>query len=93
MMRSAKSLLEFEDLRFRLAHTDNKVEREQMLDRMAAILREEIVRTEAALETARRDSRLGYEWETDYIYTPEVIEEKLKLLRLTLDRQIPACRR
>ena len=93
MMRSAESLLEFEDLRFRLAHTDNKVEREKLLDRMAEILREEIVRTEAALETARRDSRLGYEWETDYIYAPEVIEEKLKLLRLTLDRQVPARRR
>jgi hypothetical protein len=47
----------------------------------------------ACLETARRDSRLGYQWETDYIYTPEVIEEKLKLLRLTLDHQIPASRR
>ena len=60
-----------------------------MLRQMEQILKQEIKRTEAALETARRDSRLGYEWEQDYIYTPDTIEEKLKLLRVTLSEQIP----
>jgi hypothetical protein len=36
---------------------------------------------------------LGYEWETDYFYTPEALEEKLRLLRLTLEEQIPAYRK
>ena len=92
MMRSEQALIEFEDLRFGLSKTDDLAERGLMLERMSAILEEEIVRTEASLEGARRDSRLGYEWEQDYIYTPHTIEEKLKLLRLTLTQQIPAYR-
>jgi len=59
---------------------------------MSAILKDEMARTRASLETQRRDSRLGYEWEQDYFYTPYVLEEKLKLLRVTLDQQIPAYR-
>ncbi len=93
MMRSAEALLEFEDLRFRFATGGNSVEGEQMLDRMTAILREEIIRTEAAWETSRRDSRLGYEWEHDYFYTPDDLKEKLDLLRVTLNQQMPAYRR
>jgi hypothetical protein len=38
MVRSAEALVEFEDLRFRLASGGNDVEREQMLDLMTAIL-------------------------------------------------------
>ena len=59
---------------------------------MTALLREERERTVSSREAAHRDSRLGYEWEQDYIYTPDTIEEKLKLLDDTLDRQIPAYR-
>jgi hypothetical protein len=36
MVRSAEALVEFEDLRFRLASSGNDVEREQMLDLMTA---------------------------------------------------------
>jgi hypothetical protein len=57
---------------------------------MTVIIQEEIPRTRAALETARRDSRLGYEWEQDYIYWPEVIEKKLQMLKITLNDEIPA---
>jgi hypothetical protein len=64
-----------------------------MLDRMAEILEHEITRTRASLETARRDSRLGYEWENDYMYWPGVLEKKLELLQVTLSEQIPAYRR
>jgi hypothetical protein len=91
MMRSAEALVEFEDLRFRLASGEDSAAG-QALDRMTAILQDEIIRTEAAWETARRDSRLGYEWEQDYFYTPEDLKEKLHLLRLTLNEQLPAFR-
>jgi hypothetical protein len=57
------------------------------------LLQEERERTMSSRETARRDSRLGYEWEQDYIYTPDTIEEKLKLLDDALNCQIPAYRR
>ena len=93
MLRSNEALLEFEDLRFHLAKTGDASERRRMLERMTVILREEIPRTQAALETARRDSRLGYEWEEDYIYWPEVIEKKLHMLQVTLNEEIPAYRR
>jgi len=92
MMRSDRAVLEFEDLRFRLAHCGDRAESVRLLNRMAAIVFEEIQRTADSLETARRDSRLGYEWEQDYIYTPDIIEEKLKVLRVTLEQHIPAFR-
>lgn len=88
MMLSDAAVLEFEDLRFRLA----KGERAG-LDRMEAIAKEELARTLDSLETARRDSRLGYEWEQDYIYTPFTIEEKIKLLQRTLGHEIPEYRK
>jgi hypothetical protein len=93
MMRSEHAVLEFEDLRYRLAKTGDVAECRRLLDRMVAIANEEVARTEASLETARRDSRLGYEWEQDYIYRPEVIQQKLLLVRTILEEQIPAYRR
>jgi hypothetical protein len=93
MMRSDQAILEFEDLRFHLDKTSGRAARSRMLLRMSAILKDEIARTRASLETQRRDSRLGYEWEQDYFYTPYVLEEKLKLLRVTLDQQVPAYRK
>jgi len=90
MMRSDRAVLEFEDMRFRLAKTGDRTIRLDLLKRMTALLEEERTRTQHSLETARRDSRLGYEWEQDYIYTPDHIEEKLKLIDLTLKEQIPA---
>jgi hypothetical protein len=85
--------VEFEDLRFHVANTNDRSERLRMVDRMTEILKEEIVRTQASLETARRDSRLGYEWEQDYMYWPEVLEKKLQLLQVTLNEQIATYRR
>jgi hypothetical protein len=93
MMRSNKSVVEFEDLRFHLAKTDTPQEQKRILDRMTGILKEELLRTNSSLETARRDSRLGYEWEEDYIYWPESIEKKIQLLKKTLNEEIPAYRR
>jgi hypothetical protein len=93
MMRSGQAILEFEDLRFRLAKSGDKPERRKMLVRMSAMLREEIARTQASLEAARRDSRFGYEWEQDYFYTPDVLAEKLKQLRRALEIEIPEYRK
>ena len=64
-----------------------------MLDRMTEIVEAEIVRAERSRETAERDSRLGYEAEMDYVYTPRVIGEKLEVLREVRDEQIPAYRK
>ena len=93
MMRSDQAVLEFEDLRFRLSKAGDRSEQSRMLDRMVSILREEIPRTEASREAALRDSRLGYEWEQDYFYSPYTLEEKLKLLHVTLEEQIPSYRK
>jgi len=93
MMRSDHAVLEFEDLRFRLNHGRDKLGKARLLDRMTAILQDEIPRTLASREAIRRDSRLGYEWEEDYFYTPFILDKRLELIRDTLDRQIPAWRR
>jgi hypothetical protein len=93
MMRSNDAVLEFENLRFHLAKTNSSSEQREGLDRMTTILKQEITRTDAALETAERDSRLGYEWEEDYMYWPQTLKLKLELLHLTLDKEIPAYRR
>jgi hypothetical protein len=93
MMRSDVAILDFEDLRFRLNHASDQEGKKRMLDRMAEILREEITRTQSALETTRRDSRLGYEWENDYFYTPYVLREKLTQLHEVLEDELPAYRR
>jgi hypothetical protein len=56
---------------------------------MTAILRDEITRTEAVLDAARRDSRLGSAWEEEYMYWLQTIEAKLALLRSDAQKQIP----
>lgn len=93
MLRSLHAILEFEDLRFRLVKTDEPDKAKPLIDRMTEILSAELYRTEASLETARLDSRLGYEHEMDYVYTPYVLNEKVRLLRETLEQQIPAYRK
>jgi hypothetical protein len=93
MMRSEYAISEFEGLRLALAKTTVAAEQRDLLEKMTGLLREERERTQSSWETARRDSRLGYEWEQDYIYTPDIIAEKLKLLDDTLNNQIPAYRR
>jgi len=89
MLRSNQAILSFEDLRFQLSKESEPEKKKQILGRMSEILSEEIQRTEASLVAAERDSRLGYECEQDYVYTPYVLEEKLRLLQETLEEQIP----
>jgi len=90
MLRSNQAILEFEHLRFTLAKTTESDKKKSILASMTEILRQEIQRTEGSLVAAQRDSRLGYECEQDYVYTPYVLEEKLRLLQTTLEEQLPA---
>ncbi len=93
MMQSDYAVLEFEDLRLQLAGEQESRKTGVILDRMEEIVREEIDRTELALLAATRDSRLGFQFEQDYVYTPYSLKEKLGVLKDTLDRQLPAARR
>ncbi|NLO01227.1 MAG: hypothetical protein GX126_02760 [Bacteroidales bacterium] len=60
---------------------------------MEKILREEIDRTELSLLAATRDSRMGFQFEQDYVYTPYSLKEKLKMLRETLNIQIQSAKK
>jgi hypothetical protein len=93
MMLSECAVLEFEDLRFKHAAEQNTRKARAMLDRMKRILREEIDRTKLSLLAATRDSRLGFQFEQDYVYTPYSLREKLRVLEDTLKRQLPAAQR
>ncbi|MDM8006134.1 MAG: hypothetical protein QUV05_08320 [Phycisphaerae bacterium] len=92
MLQSNHAILEFESLRLQLAAEQDRLKAAATLDRMATILREEITRTELSLLAAARDSRLGFQFECDYVYTPYSLREKLESLRdtqkqLELDRK------
>ena len=93
MMQSDYAILEFEDLRFQLAKEKDKNTFEKILDRMENILKDEIERTELSLLAATRDSRMGFQFEQDYVYTPYSITEKLKVLTETLNSQFPDARK
>ena len=92
MMQSDYAILEFEDLRLQLAGEQNSQKVGEILDNMENILREEIDRTELSLLAATRDSRLGFQFEQDYVYTPYSLKEKLGVLKETLDTQLPNAR-
>lgn len=93
MMQSDCAVLEFEDLRLQQAAEKDRGKAGEILDRMEGILREEIARTELSLLAAERDSRLGFQYEQDYVYTPYSLREKLDVLQETLKKQVPAARR
>ncbi|NLO71944.1 MAG: hypothetical protein GX102_13570, partial [Porphyromonadaceae bacterium] len=93
MMQSDYAILEFEDLRFQLSKEKDRNTFEKILDRMENILKDEIERTELSLLAATRDSRMGFQFEQDYVYTPYSITEKLKVLTETLNSQFPDARK
>ena len=93
MMQSDGAVLEFEDLRLQHAVEKDSLKAGALLDRMETILRGEIARAKLSLLAATRDSRLGFQFEQDYVYTPYSLREKLDLLRETLEKQLPAARR
>ena len=88
MMQSNCAILEFEDLRLQLAAEKDRQKKLAILDRMKTIVREEIARTELSLLAAERDSRLGFQHEQDYVYTPYSLREKLRSLHETLEIQL-----
>jgi hypothetical protein len=93
MMQSDHAILEFEDLRLKLVAEQDQQAASAIVDRMVNILRDEIARTERSLLAATRDSRLGFQFEQDYVYTPYSLTEKLKILRDTLEEQLPPQRK
>ena len=92
MMQSDCAILEFEDLRLQQSGEKNMNIREKLLELMENIVQDEISRTELALLAVTRDSRLGFQFEQDYVYTPYSLKEKLVVLRETLNIQIPKAR-
>jgi hypothetical protein len=93
MMLCDCAILEFESLRLKqVAEKDNKKLKE-IFDRMESIVQDEIIRTELSLLAATRDSRLGFQFEQDYVYTPYSLKEKLGVLKETLNEQLPDARR
>jgi hypothetical protein len=93
MILSNHAILEFEDLRFQLAAENDHQKASIILDSMENIVREEISRTEFSLLSVTRDSRLGFQQECDYVYTPYSLREKLGVLHETLETQIPLARK
>jgi hypothetical protein len=92
MMQSNHAILEFEDLRMQFVNEQNSKKSGEILDRMENIVRDEIDRTTLSLLAATHDSRLGFEFEQDYVYTPYSLKEKLGVLRETIEVHIPAAR-
>ena len=91
-MQSDYAILDFEDLRLQLVKEKDKKRFNETFIRMEEILREEMERTELSLLAATRDSRLGFQHEQDYVYTPYSLNEKLKVLTETLNNQLPKFR-
>lgn len=92
MMMSDHAILQFEDLRIGWVKEQNAEIKKVILDQMEAIAREELARTELSLLAATRDSRLGFQFEQDYVYTPYSLREKINLLKETLNTLLPVAR-
>jgi hypothetical protein len=88
MMESEHAILEFESLRLTLVKEQDKKTIKELLDKMEYILKDEIERTELSLLAVTRDSRLGFQYECDYVHTPYSLKEKLKVMRETLVEDI-----
>ena len=93
MMQSDYAVLKFEDLRLQFVKEQDSLKADEILDLMETIVIDEVARTELSLLAATRDSRLGFQFEQDYVYTPYSLREKLGVLKETLDIQLPNARR
>jgi len=91
VMRSEHAIIEFEGMRLSAGKGFVAADKRDLLQAMTALLHEERERT---VSSPRRLAGLAARLRVgkDYIYTPDTIEEKLKLIDDTLDRQIPAYR-
>jgi len=84
MMESECAILEFEDLRLQTVNEKDKSKKNRIYDRMEEILEGEITRTKLSLIAVSHDSRMGFQFEQDYVYTPYSLKEKIELLEETL---------
>ncbi len=84
MMQSDHAILQFEDIRLQFVNEMDKIKRNSLLSNMKEIVKAEITRTELSLIAALHDSRLGFQFEQDYVYTPYSLKEKLEVLKETL---------
>ena len=92
MMQSDYAILEFEDLRLQFEKGQDRLKTITILDQMERIVYDEIARTELSLIAATHDSRLGFQFEQDYVYTPYSLREKLVILKETLNTQLKMAR-
>lgn len=85
---SGHDIMQFYALREALPGGDVSV-----LDRMAAIVRQEIKRSERMLELCEQDSRLGFHSEAEgYKYFPAKLRWRIELLQELLREEFPAVR-
>jgi len=87
LLLSDMTILEFEDIRFKLFQ--NPTANRQLIDRAYALLKDELVRVSDFMAIIKKDSRMGFESEADYFYTPYILQEKIALLNDIINRQIP----
>lgn len=92
MMESEYAILEFENLRLQFVREKDASIASGIINNMEKIVKDEAKRTQMSLIAARRDSRLGFQQECDYVYTPYSLEEKLKVLQKIIDIELPDAR-
>ena len=88
MMQSDHAILQFEDMRLQFVNEMDKIKRNSLINNMKEIVKDEIARTELSIIAASHDSRLGFQFEQDYVYTPYSLKEKLEVLEETLYLQL-----
>ncbi len=92
MMQSEAAILEFESLRLKFVNEIDKKKAFLIIEVMEKIIIDEIERTKLSLLAANRDSRLGFQQECDYVYTPYSLSEKIKVLETVLEKELPAAK-
>ena len=89
--RSGANILEFYTLRNRLM--DSPPDAEKLLDRLEAIVKEEIENSLRLAELCEADSRLGYHSEAEvYKYFPEKLRWRVAVLQDILAEDFAGCR-
>ena len=85
-MKSTCNILEFYHLRQEMFYS-----KQNNLDRMAQIVRDEIINSKQMITLCENDCRLGYHSEAEgYHYFPAKLEARIKLLEELLEKDFPA---
>jgi len=92
--RSGANVVDFLLRRDAFYVAEDPAERAALLDRLAAICRNELENAARAIPLLQADPRLGWHGEAyGYMISPELVEAKLAGLRDILERRIPDARR